>query len=435
MTPSPSSTGLAPPSLRGAESRATTPPIGLLRHPGTILIGRGMRRALSNCLPQGTSRAIFVTDQRMASEPEFHELIHLVEDEGVDPYLVSSVRPECPAQDVAEAASAAPWIPDAIVAVGGGSVIDFAKVLGILLVHGGTPQDYYGEFAVPSSTVPVIALPTTAGTGSEATPVAVVSDADHALKVGISSPHLIPAAAICDPELTESAPPALTAASGADALSHCIESFTAIHRTPTASLPAERIFIGKNSLVDRYALDGIRAVGRSLRVAVSGDPDDASVSRARDDMVFAALAGGIALGTAGTAAAHALQYPVGALTQTPHGVGIAVLLPYVMEFNRPQCIEEYAEIALALGVADDGDIVGLSRKAIDAVGDLHEEVGIPRTLADLGVARDKLDWIVDQAITARRLVDNNPRTLSVEGLAAITAAAFAGERSRLDQEH
>ena len=206
-----------------------------------------------------------MTDERMAAEGDFLELMQLVENEGVDLNVISSVRPNCPVQDVADAADAVAIGPDAIVAVGGGSVIDFAKVLGILLVHGGRPQDYYGELAVPTSTIPIIALPTTAGTGSEATPVAVVSDPDRALKVGISSPHIIPTRALCDPELTDSAPRSLVITSGADALSHCIESFTAAQRRPTASLPAERVFIGKNALADRYALDGIRAAGRSLR--------------------------------------------------------------------------------------------------------------------------------------------------------------------------
>jgi alcohol dehydrogenase len=390
-----------------------------------------MRRALSSWLPHGTSRTIMVTDERMARESHFLELAQLLEEDGVEVDLIDSVQPECPAEEVAETASSIGKLPDVIVAVGGGSVIDFAKVLGLLLAYGGVPQDYYGEFAVPAPTVPVIALPTTAGTGSEATPVAVVSDAHRELKVGISSPHLIPVAAICDPELTDSAPPSLTAATGADALSHCIEAFTAIRRQPTASLPTERVFVGKNELGDLYALEGIRAVGRSLRAAVSSDRHTASVLSAREDMMFAALAGGIALGTGGTSAAHALQYPVGAVTRSPHGVGVAVLLPYVMAFNRPERVEELAQIAIALGVEDDGDLVGLSHRAVDAVCDLFEDIGIPRTLADLGVAPDTRQWIARQAFTTRRLVDNNPRALSIEALAAITEAAHAGDLSRL----
>ncbi|MGY4103889.1 iron-containing alcohol dehydrogenase, partial [Nocardia sp. R16R-3T] len=359
-------------------------PLGLLRQPPTVLIGRGVRRSLPAHLPHRTSRAVLVTDERMAGEVDFIELKTLLGQHDTSVHLINSVQAELPVVDVVEAANSIEHEPDVIVAVGGGSVIDFAKVLAVLLAHGGVPQDYYGEFAVPGPTVPVIALPTTAGTGSEATPVAVVSDSDREMKVGISSPHLIPVAALCDPELTDSAPPSLTAVSGTDALSHCIESFTAVSREPTATLPAERVFIGKSPLVDLYALEGIRAVGRSLHDAVIGDGDTATLRTARDDMAFAALAGGLALGTGGTAAAHALQYPVGALTHTPHGAGIGVLLPYVMVFNRPARVQEFARIAVALGADNTGDAESLSYQAVEAVRALLAQIGIPSTLADLG---------------------------------------------------
>ncbi|MGW4125460.1 iron-containing alcohol dehydrogenase [Nocardia sp. NPDC004711] len=397
-----------------------------------MLIGRGVRRSLPTHLPLGTSRAVLVTDERMAVEADFTELKALLEQSDVTVRVISSVQPELPVDD---AVAAAKWIehePDVIIAVGGGSVMDFAKVLAVLLTHGGIPEDYYGEFAVPGPTVPVIALPTTAGTGSEATPIAVVSDSNREMKVGISSPYLIPTVALCDPELTDSAPPSLTAVSGTDALSHCIESFTAVGREPTAMLPTERVFIGKSTLVDLYALAGVRAVGRSLRDAVVGDRDATRLRTARDDMMFAALAGGLALGTGGTAAAHALQYPVGALTHTPHGAGIGALLPYVMAFNRPARVPEFAEIALALGAHDSDDVESLSYQAIDAVRALLAQIGIPPTLAELGVSPGMHTWIAARAATARRLVENNPRELTVESLTAIAAAAHAGDMSILD---
>lgn len=133
------------------------------------------------------------------------------------------------------------------------------------------------------------------------------------MKMGISSPHIIPFASVCDPELTYSCPPSLTAATGADTFVHLVESFTAITREPTRTLANERVFVGKNVLTDSLALDGIRLVGRSLATAYK-DPGNVD---ARGDMMLAALYGGIVLSNAGTAAAHAIQYPVGALTHTP----------------------------------------------------------------------------------------------------------------------
>ena len=222
------------------------------------------------------------------------------------------------------------FMPDMVIGIGGGSCLDFAKCAALLLSHGGKLQDYYGEFKVPGPILPVIAVPTTAGTGSEVTPVAVISDPDRTLKIGISSPHLIAAAAICDPELTMTCPPGLTAIAGADALTHAIEAFTAVRRGADSDLPQQHVFIGKSALTDHFALLAIKLLGRSLEKAYRDGADE----DARADVMMGALAAGCAFGTAGTAAAHAVQYPVGALTHTPHGLGVATMLPYVMKYNR-----------------------------------------------------------------------------------------------------
>lgn len=175
---------------------------------------------------------------------------------------------------------------------------------------------------MPGPVLPVIAVPTTAGTGSEATPVAVISDPDRTLKVGISSPHLLPRVAICDPDLTLTCPPALTAIAGADALTHAIEAFTAGRRAPSPELAQRHVFIGKSALTDHFALLAIRLLGRSLERACHDGADE----EARADVMLAALA-----------AAHAIQYPVGALTHTAHGLGVATLLPYGWRPSLPSC--------------------------------------------------------------------------------------------------
>ncbi|NYE36798.1 alcohol dehydrogenase [Nocardioides cavernae] len=402
--------------------------LGVLRGPRQVLFGAGQRHALGTVVASLGSRALVCTDARFGATPEYAHLVGLLEQAGVTVTAFTEVEPDVPVHQVVEAAAlAADARPDVIVGMGGGSCLDLAKSVAVLLTHGGAPADYYGELRVPGPVLPVVALPTTAGTGSEVTPVAVLTDPERVSKVGISSPHLIPHTALCDPELTLGCPPALTASAGADALSHAIESFTAVRREVTTGLASERVFVGKNELTDVYALLGIRLIAGSLQRAWS-EPDDVP---AREAMMLGATAGGFALGTAGTAAAHAIQYPVGALTHTPHGIGVGLLLPYVMEFNRPTRITELAAVAVAMGAPATGSPEDLADEAIDRVAALLGAVGIPATLAELGLPEDRLRWTAEQAAGAERLVANNPRPLDVDALERIVRAAWSGDRSSL----
>lgn len=401
--------------------------LAVLRGPRQILFGAGQRRALGTVTAALGSRALVCTDARFGGTSEFAELVRLLESAGVQVTAFTDALPDVPVHQVGECAKlAARANPDVVVGMGGGSCLDLAKAVAVVLAHGGQPSDYYGELRVPGPVLPVVALPTTAGTGSEVTPVAVLTDPERVSKVGISSPHLIPHTAVCDPELTVGCPPALTASAGADALSHAIEAFTAVRRPLTSELAAERVFVGKNELTDTYAMLGIRLIAGSLQRAWS-TPDDMG---AREDMMLGAAAGGFALGTAGTAAAHAIQYPVGAITGTPHGIGVGALLPYVMEFNRPARVPELAAIALAMG-APEAPAEELADEAIDRVARLLASVGVPSTLAELGLPPDRLRWTAEQAAGAARLVANNPRPLDVDALEHIVRAAHSGDRVSL----
>jgi alcohol dehydrogenase len=251
----------------------------------------------------------------------------------------------------------------------------------------------------------------------------VLGDSSRALKVGISSPHLIPHTAICDPELTLSCPPGLTALSGADAMTHAIESFTAVSRAAEPGLALDRVFVGKTRLSDDHALAAIRALSTYLPRAVANGAD----LEARAEVMYAAMLAGLAFGSAGTAAAHAIQYPVGALTHTAHGLGVAALMPYVMAFNRPACTATYAEIARTMGIDGGGD-EELADAAVVAVASLFDGIRIPRTLAELGLEAGQRGWVAEQSLAAARLVTNNPRALDLAGAASIVDAAFAGER-------
>jgi alcohol dehydrogenase class IV len=214
--------------------------------------------------------------------------------------------------------------------------------------------------------------------------------------------------------------------SGADALTHAIESYTAARREVTPDLTVKNVFVGKNALSDVFGLLALKNIFEALPTAVK----DGRNIEAREKMMLASLAAGCAFGTAGTAAAHAIQYPVGNETHTPHGMGVALLMPYVMEFNRPSCVGAFAEIARAIGLngKDDDE---LSRKLIDAVVALLKEIRIPVTLKELGLPEDKQDWTAEAAIGAARLVGNNPRKLDLDAIKAITRAAWSGDRASL----
>jgi alcohol dehydrogenase class IV len=255
-----------------------------------------------------------------------------------------------------------------------------------------------------------------------------VADSERLLKVGIASPQIIPLVAICDPELTISAPQGLTAIAGADALTHAIEALTAGPRAVDADTTHQHVFLGKNAISDSNAREAIRHLAKGLRRAVENGGD----MEARESVMFGALLAGLAFGTAGTAAAHAIQYPVGALTHTAHGAGVACLMPYVMAFNLNHATASMAEVAEAMGVAVAGeDAAANAERAIVAVETLFAAIGIPRDLKALGLAEDQQDWTAEQSLGAARLVKNNPRPLDLAAMQAIVGAAYAGDRARL----
>jgi alcohol dehydrogenase class IV len=396
-----------------------------IRLPHEILFGKGQRHALPKVALRHGTRALICTDQRFTGTAIFAEILAALEDASIAVFVHDGVLPDVPRNSVSVCVEGARGFkPDMVIGIGGGSCLDMAKCAALILSHGGQLQDYYGEFKVPGPTLPVIAMPTTAGTGSEVTPVAVVSDPDRTLKVGISSPYLIAAAAICDPELTMSCPAGLTAVAGADALTHAIEAFTAARRGTDASLAQNHVFIGKSALTDHFALLAIKLLGRSLEKACKDGADQ----DARADVMMGALAAGCAFGTAGTAAAHAIQYPVGALTHTAHGLGVATLMPYVMSYNRSASTEELAEVGAALGIVQAGlDVKEMAGAAIEEVRRLFAAIGITPTLKALGLPADKLDWTAEQAFGIDRLIKNNPRPFDLEAMKRLVQAAYDGD--------
>ncbi|RWC62482.1 iron-containing alcohol dehydrogenase [Mesorhizobium sp.] len=396
-----------------------------IRLPREILFGKGQRQVLPDVAARYGRRAFICTDERFAGTSVFAEMIASLKEASIEVLVHDRTLPDVPRDSVAVCvAEASGFRPDMVIGIGGGSCLDMAKCAALLISHGGRLQDYYGEFKVPGPTLPLIAVPTTAGTGSEVTPVAVISDPERTLKVGISSPHLIAAVALCDPDLTLTCPPGLTAIAGADALTHAIEAFTAARRGTDPTLPQKHVFVGKSGLTDHFALLAIKLLGRSLEKAFR----DGSDEDARADVMMGALAAGCAFGTAGTAAAHAVQYPVGALTHTAHGLGVATMLPYVMRYNLSAATNEIAETGAALGLPRTGNTPEQAAAAtINEVARLFGAIGIPKTLAELGLPADKVDWTAEQALGIDRLIKNNPRGFDIVAMQRLVKAAYDGD--------
>ncbi|MFP5076128.1 iron-containing alcohol dehydrogenase [Rhizobium sp. YIM 134829] len=396
-----------------------------IRLPHEILFGKGQRHALPTVASRLGRKALICTDRRFTETDVFQQMMDALRGASIEVLVHDRVLPDVPRESVTACVEEArDFQPEIVIGLGGGSCLDMAKCAALLLSHGGRLQDYYGEFKVPGPILPVIAVPTTAGTGSEVTPVAVITDPDRTLKVGISSPHLIAAAALCDPELTMTCPPGLTAVAGADALTHAIEAFTAARRGADPLLAQNHVFIGKSALTDHFALLAIKLLGRSLERAYA----DGSDEEARADVMMGALAAGCAFGTAGTAAAHAIQYPAGALTHTAHGLGVATLLPYVMSFNSSAAARELAEVATALGLSSAGRSTGeMAQAAIQEVQRIFAAIGITTTLQALGLAADQLDWTAEQAFGIDRLIKNNPRSFDLDAMKRLVTAAYDGD--------
>ena len=344
----------------------------VLRAPSQVLFGTGMAAATGRVAAAHGRRVLVVTDPVIAGTPAFAERVRRV---ARRPRGHGVLRGCGRRAELGGRGRRVGGEPDSIVAVGGGSVIDLAKVTALLLTHGGPMSDYYAVQSVPGPVVPLIALPTTAGTGSEATPVAVITDPATDMKVGVASPHLIPRHAICDPLLTIGAPPVVTAHAGIDALAHAVESYMAAREQPSPELVLGRPQVGKNLLSDVLALTAAGHLFRNLARAV----EDGSDLEARTGMLYGSLLAGIAFGNSGVSAAHALQFALGAATHTSHGLGTGLLLPYVMEYNRPARPGELAELSSLMG----GD-------AVSRVHALALEIGLPASLAEVGVARNGL---------------------------------------------
>ena len=294
---------------------------------------------------------------------------------------------------------------DLVVGVGGGSSMDMAKSIGVLLENDGTPRDYLGIELVPKPGVPTILAPTTSGTGAEATPNAIFSVPEEQIKLAIVSTHIIPFAAVVDPKLTLSAPPKVTSAAGVDAFTHCLETYVARNAT---------------SLSEMYSLEGMKLIARSLRRVCEDGGDMA----ARTDMARGSYYGGVALAGAGAGAIHALAYPLGSRFHIPHGVSNSLMFPHVMKENYGAAPEKFARIAQILGESTDGmSPAEAAELSVGAVEKLCRDCGVPTRLGEVDVPAHAIPELAEAAFRLERLLHCNPKEFTLEDIERIYRAA------------
>lgn len=382
---------------------------------GRVIFGRGAVDSLGEVASTFGRRVALCTDEPLVAAGVVERAETVLRSRNLEVLTFDGGEPEVSRAAVERCTAwAADVKPDCLIGLGGGSNMDLAKATALLLTQGGPIDRYYGEARVPGPVVPVIAVPTTAGTGSEVTPVAVLADEHAALKVGVSSHHLLPRWAVLDPYLTLSCPRRVTAYSGLDALSHAIEALVAVPYSDRPSNDLGRVFVGSNPVSEPLAIRAIELIGANLQHAYN----DGSDLDAREGMLLGSLLAGMAFANAGTGIVHALQYPVGARTKTAHGLGNALLMPAAMRFNAEVRTREFCLIAAALGREPS------PQAAIAAVRALADNLDIPADLRAIGVDQADIAAMAAQAIGIERLIRLNPRPVTVADLEAILRDAW-----------
>jgi alcohol dehydrogenase class IV len=318
------------------------------------------------------------------------------------PYvLFSDIEPEPEARSIVDGVELARSEGcDAVVGIGGGSALDSAKAIAVMLENEGHIRDYAGQNLVPSAGTPMVALPTTAGTGSEVTIWSVISEKEEKTKYGVGSPYMTATIAMCDPELTLTLPPHLTASTGMDALAHALESY--VNKTT-------------QPISEALSIRAMELIAGSLRTAVAAGEN----LKARSEMLAASLAAALAMNPTRLGLAHALVMPIGANYKIPHSVGVAILLPEVMRYNLIGNLEKFVTIARIFGENTEGlSLRDAAELSVKAIRQLSEDVGIPDSLARYGVEEERLHDLA-KAGMATGNVPVNPRAPTVEDLVGI----------------
>lgn len=348
----------------------------------------------------GQKKAVILTNKVIVDNHGLDYAISKLQDQGTEYVIIDNVAIEPLASQVQEIVNICKNIEcETIIAVGGGSVMDTAKIVSLLCETDLTVFDLLeNPLAVSKRNKYLILIPTTAGTGAEVTPNAIVTDAARQLKIGIVNPAIIPDCVILDPELIRTLPPAITASTGMDALCHAIECY---------------ISKKSNQLSDTLAIDAMRLIFKYLPKSYT-DPDNMD---ARANMLYASFLAGLCIATSSTVAVHALSYPLGGHYHIPHGTSNAMLLCEVMKYNLPAVREKFQQIAIRCLDSDPNiSLEESSQLVVDRIDQMTKFLSIPTDLKKYGIHPEILDELAVEAYGIRRLLDNNPREMNIEDI-------------------
>ncbi len=371
---------------------------------GKIVAGADSMLSIADIVADfDVKHVVMITDQGVWDAGLIEKPKTLLEEAGIQVHIIRDTPPEPTVDQVQEICQAARAFDcQMIIGIGGGSSIDTAKLVSVLFTNDVNLRDLVkGKAQLKRRGIPTLMVPTTAGTGAEATPNAIVLVPEEELKVGIVSEKMLPDVVILDPVLTIKLPKAITANTGMDALCHAIECYISKKANP---------------LSDTFAIRAISLIARSIRTAYQ----EGNNLAAREDMLLGAMFGGISIATSSTTAVHALSYPLGGKYHIPHGLSNAILLPDVMKFNLDVCEEKFRDIAVAMGI----DIAGCTtreaaEKMLENLYSLIEDLEVTCDLRAKGINETVLEELVEAAAKVTRLLNNNPKAVTREDMREI----------------
>jgi alcohol dehydrogenase class IV len=384
------------------------PKVSLFRTTKRIIFGLG---AVEKLGPEAqllkAKKALIVTDPGIVQSGLLGAIERPLQDAGIPFTYFNEVEPDPRIEIVEKSVEKAKKEGiNLIIGFGGGSSIDIAKVTSIMITNSGKIDQFFGIDLVPNPGIPLILIPTTAGTGSEVTPIAILSDTKEKLKKGIVSATLFPEVAIVDPKLTVGLPPSVTAFTGMDALTHAIEAYYSINAT---------------DLSDLLAFRAMELLSKNIRMAFAHGENLV----ARSKMMEGSLLAGIAFANAGVGAVHAFAYPLGGEFHLAHGLANTLMLPYLMRYNILGCPSKFAQMANAFGEKVEGisELVG-AEIAVRFVERLSDDLRVPRRLRDVKIPESAISGLAEGAMKGTRLLANNPRKITLEDAVAIYKSAY-----------
>lgn len=373
--------------------------------PTRIKFGEGVSESIAEEIKAlEKSRPIIITDKGLLKAGVVEKIEKALEKEGIEYIIFDGIEPNPRDLTVQKAYEAAKeFNADVLIAIGGGSSMDTAKGVGVLMTHGGVINDYEGLDKVKKPICDLIAIPTTVGTGSEVTFWSVITDTKRHFKMSVGSPLVAPKLALVDPNLVASLPPAIIASTGMDALTHAIEGYTCTVAEP---------------ITDACGIYAIKMISDNLRNAVYTDDPDAKAN-----MLLGSLIAGICFGNSDIAGVHCMAEALGGLYDTPHGIANAILLPYVMEYNYVANVEKFAKIAEAMGEPTEGmSARDAAYQAVLAVHKLNKDLEIP-SLKDIGAKEEDFQELAQRS-SVNVSVDSNPRKADVSDFLALFKKAY-----------